>query len=660
MPENEEHDQPKDPVPTTPTDSLPEMRGGADAVAQATNLVDGLRIRNETVKAWVAERAAWTGVDAVEVIDAADDERLLQEAIASGELIDLGNGTYYAHSHPQDTARTEARTFVGTDQEGDKGRFNNWRPAAELRADVEALMKGASAGRIMYVIPYLMANSPGSPLAKWGIGVELTDSRYVALSMIRMARVGQVAWDALGDGTDFVRGVHVTGDLDNLRRSASPTPTSPDDDRFFVTLTRDREILHYGSAYGGNALLAKIAHGLRLASFDAHRNGWLVDQMGLMGIENLKTGETTYLIVGFPSASGKTNLVMTEPPDALRDQYKVHFLGDDIVWLYVGDDGRIYAMNPEYGVFGIAPGTNTVTNPSAMVAVQPGSGTIFTNVARHEETNEIWWEAMTPDYPEDVTGWLDWQGKRISDRPADEQRNREMPWAQRNSRFTVPLTRFPNISPEWNSAKGAPISGVIFGGRVSSPREPLIRQLPDPQTGVYDGAVMGVETTAAIDAPVVFRADPMAMMGFYSYPEQDFFQDWLSLVARAGDKAPGFFHVNWFAKDEDGRFMWPGFGENLRALIWAIEQPARREAEELAKAEADGLINVTPAGIIPTPKALNREGLSISDETLANLLTYDPKLWETEVSRRNEYLAQFPSLPKALEDAHARFVAGVN
>ncbi len=623
------------------------------------NLVDGLPVPNETVKAWVAERAAWTGVDAVEVIDAADDDRLLKEAIAASELIDLGNGTYYAHSHPQDTARTEARTFVGTDQEGDKGQFNNWRPASELRTDVEALMKGASAGKTMYVIPYLMANAPGSPLVKWGIGVELTDSRYVALSMIRMARVGQVAWDALGDGTDFVRGVHVTGDLDNLRRSASPTPTGPDDDRFFVTLTRDREILHYGSAYGGNALLAKIAHGLRLASFDAHQNGWLVDQMGLMGIENLKTGETKYLIVGFPSASGKTNLVMAEPPDALREQYNVHFLGDDIVWLYVGDDGRIYGMNPEYGVFGVAPGTNAATNPSAMAAIQPGSGTIFTNIARHEETNEIWWEEMTPDYPEDVTGWLDWQGKRISDRPVDEQRNREKPWAQRNSRFAVPLTRIPNISPEWDSAKGVPISGVIFGGRVSSPREPLIRQLPDAQTGVYDGAVMGVETTAAIDAPVVFRGDPMAMMGFYSYPEQDFFQDWLSLMERAGDQAPGFFHVNWFAKDEDGRFMWPGYGENLRALIWAIEQPARRDGEELAKAEADGLMNVTPAGIIPTPKALSRKGLSISEETLAKLLTYDPKLWEAEVSRRNEYLAQFPSLPKALEDAHARFVEGV-
>ncbi|MCH8161476.1 MAG: phosphoenolpyruvate carboxykinase (GTP) [Chloroflexi bacterium] len=635
------------------------MRGGADVAAHASSLVEKLAIPNETVKAWVAERAAWTGVAAVEVIDAADDDRLLREAIAAGELIDLGNGTYYARSHPKDTARTEARTFVGTDQEGDKGRFNNWRPASELRPEVDALMKDASSGKTMYVIPYLMANAPGSPLAKWGIGVELTDSRYVALSMIRMARVGQVAWDALGDGTDFVRGVHVTGDLDNLKRAASPTPTSPDDDRYFVTLTRDREILHHGSAYGGNALLAKIAHGLRLASFDAHQNGWLVDQMGLMGIENLKTGETKYLIVGFPSASGKTNLVMTEPPDALRDQYKVHFLGDDIVWMYVGDDNRIYGMNPEYGVFGVAPGTNAETNPAAMEAMQAGSGTIFTNVARHEETNEIWWEEMTPGYPEDVTGWLDWQGKRISDRPAGEQKSKAHPWAQRNSRFTSPLTLIPNISPEWDNAKGVPISGVIFGGRVSSPREPLIRQLPDPQTGVYDGAVMGVETTAAIDAPVVFRADPMAMMGFYSYPEQDFFQDWLSLVERAGDEAPGFFHVNWFAKDDDGRFMWPGYTENLRALVWAIEQPTKRTGEELAKAEADGLATVTPAGIIPTPKALNTEGLSISEETLAKLLTYDPKLWETEVPRRNEYLAQFPSLPKALEDAHARFVDGV-
>ena len=386
----------------------------------------------------------------------------------------------------------------------------------------------------MYVIPYLMANAVGSPLAKWGLGVELTDSRYVALSMIRMARVGKVAWDALGDGTEFVKGMHVTGDLDNLKRSAKPTPTATDDERFFMTLTREREILHFGSAYGGNALLAKIAHGLRLASFDAHLNGWLVDQMGLMGIEDTETGETKYLIVGFPSASGKTNLVMTDPPKEMQSRYKVHLLGDDIVWLYVGDDGKIYGMNPEFGIFGVVPGTNEATNPAAMAAIVPNSGAIFTNVARHEDTNEVWWEEKTDDYPEDVTGWIDWTGKKISDRPAEDQKNKKVPWAQKNSRFTTYLTKIPNISPEWDKPKGVPISGVIFGGRVSSPREPLIRQLPDAAMGVYDGAVMGVETTAAIDAPVVFRTDPMAMMGFYSYPEQNFFGDWLSMMERAG------------------------------------------------------------------------------------------------------------------------------
>jgi len=618
-------------------------------------MIDSLRIPNTTVKAWVAERAALTEPDGIEVIDASDDARLLAEAIAAGEIIDLGDGNYYAHSHPKDTARTEERTYVGTDDEKDKGQFNNWRPAHELRAEVEEHMKGASAGRTMYVIPYLMANSPGSPLAKWGVGVELTDSRYVALSMIRMARVGQVAWDALGDGTDFVKGLHVTGDLDNLRRSPSPTPTSDDDERFFMTLTRDREILHYGSAYGGNALLAKIAHGLRLASFDAHQNGWLVDQMGLMGIEDVETGETKYMIVGFPSASGKTNLVMTDPPEALSNRYKVHFLGDDIVWMYVGDDGRIYGMNPEYGVFGVVPGTNEVTNPHAMAAIKPGSGAIFTNVARHEETNEVWWEEKTPDYPEDVTGWIDWQGKRISERPADEQKTKKVPWAQKNSRFTTVLTHVPNISPHWDDPQGVPISGVIFGGRVSSPREPLIRQLPDAATGVYDGAVMGVETTAAIDAPVVFRSDPMAMMGFYSYPEQDFFQDWLGMMERAGEHAPAFFHVNWFAKDDEGNFMWPGYGDNVRALAWAISQPHQRGGEELAKAVEDGLAQVTPAGIYPTPRALNTEGLDVTDETLAKCLHYDPELWVAEIDRRNEYLEQFPSLPVAMKAAHQRF-----
>ncbi len=633
--------------------------GKTDSAESIRTLVEQLPIPNEAVKAWVADRAAWTGVSNVEVIDAEDDSRLLKEATAAGELIDLGNGTYFAHSHPEDTARTEARTFVSTEQATDRGQFNNWRHADELRPDVEALMRGASGGKTMYVIPYLMANAPASPLAKWGIGVELTDSRYVTLNMIRMARVGRVAWESLGDGNDFVRGVHVTGDLDSLKRAASPTPTSPDDERFFVTLTRSREILHFGSAYGGNALLAKIAHGLRLASFDAHQHGWLVDQMGLMGIEDLETGETKYLIVGFPSASGKTNLVMTDPPEALRDRYKVRFLGDDIVWLYVGDDGRIYGMNPEYGVFGVAPGTNEDTNPKAMAAIKTGSGAIFTNVARHEQTNEIWWEGMTPDYPDDVTGWLDWTGKRINDRPEEDQRNPDKPWAQRNSRFTVPLTRIQNLSPEWDKPQGVPISAVIFGGRVSSPREPLIRQLPDSKTGVYDGAVMGVETTAAIDAPVVFRSDPMAMMGFYSYPEEAFFQDWLSLMERAGEHAPGFFHVNWFARDDDGAFLWPGFGENLRALTWAIEQPAQRRSEELARAEAKGLVQVTPAGIIPTPAAINQEGLPVSEDQLAKVLSYDSALWKAEIPRRTDYLAQFHNLPDAIKQAQARFVEDV-
>jgi phosphoenolpyruvate carboxykinase (GTP) len=650
-----------DPAKTPTMAPKPDGANGASHPGgQASGTpVEALPIPNQAVKAWVAERAAWTGASRVEVVHAADDARLLKEAIAAGELLDLGNGTYYARSHPQDTARTEARTYVATDRASDRGCFNNWRHSDELRPKVEGLMRGASEGKTMYVLPYLMANAPDSPLAKWGMGVQLTDSRYVALSLIRMARVGQAAWDALGDGDDFVRGVHITGNLDTLKRAASPTPESEDDERFFVTFTRTREILHYGSAYGGNGLLAKIAHGLRLASFDAHQNDWLVDQMGLMGIEDLQTGATKYLIVGFPSASGKTNLVMADPPEALRDRYKVHFLGDDIVWLHLGDDGRIYGMNPEFGVFGVAPGTNATSNPSAIAAIGPGSGTIFTNVARNERTNEVWWEGMTPDYPADLDGWIDWRGQRVTDRPAEKQRDPGTPWAQPNSRFTVQVERIPNLCPEWDSAQGVPISGVVFGGRVSSTREPLIRQLPNCETGVYDGAVMGVETTAAIDAPPVFRADPMAMMGFYSYPEQAFFQDWLDLMTRAGDKAPAFFHVNWFAKDKDGRWLWPGFGENLRALVWALEQPACRQPEELAQAEAQGLVQVTPIGVIPTPKALNLTGLSIPESQVAQVLSFDSAAWQGECNRHKEYLSQFPSLPDALERAHAAFVREV-
>src|SRR5689334_11790095 len=368
-----------------------------------------------------------------------------------------GEDLYYSRSYYKDTARSEERTIVATSNPADKGVYDNWYPSDEMKAKLTGLMTGASKGKTMYVIPYLMS-APGSPLERYAAGVELTDNRSVVLHMNRMARVGVEYINNLADPDSFVRAVHVTGDLENLGQG------TPQDQRYFVTVADQRTILHFGSSYGGNALLGKIAHGLRQASYD----GWasrefLAEQFMLLGITDRQTGRTYHVCGGFPSASGKTNLAMMLPPDALGERYHVTFYGDDIAWLWVDpDDGRLYGMNPEFGVFGVAKDTNETTNPTAIRSVEAGTGALFTNVAYNDITHEVWWEGKTPAPPADVTGWRDWQGNLIADRPADS----DEPWSHPNSRFTTALTNVPNLADDWQDPHGVPIDGIIFGGRT--------------------------------------------------------------------------------------------------------------------------------------------------------------------------------------------------
>lgn len=596
--------------------------------------LDAAAVTTEAIREFVQEWVAITTPARVEVVSAADDARLIQEALDAGELLRAGEGRYYARSHVNDTARSEARTVVATSNPSDRGVYNNWHPANVITATLRERMRAASAGKTMYVVPYLMA-VPGTPLAPFAAGVQLTDDRTVVLHMIRIARVGLHLFDDLDDPDFFVRGVHVTGDLDTLNQG------TPEDQRLFATIADQRTILHYGSAYGGNALLGKIAHALRLASYDGWVSGrFLAEQFLLLGIVDTHTGRTYHVCGGFPSASGKTNLAMTLPPDALGDRYRVEFYGDDIAWLWAGDDGRLYGMNPENGIFGVAKDTNETTNPAAVDAMGPGSGAIFTNVARHDLTGEVWWEGKTPEPPTQIEGWRDWAGHLITDRA---ERTRNDPWAHPNSRFATALTNIPTLAPAADHPAGVPIDAIIFGGRTSD-REPLIRAITDLAEGVYDGLTLGAEATFAAEGlDGQLRYDPMSMRPFLSYPEGDYAQHWLSILGNLAHP-PIFAHVNWFQRDPDnGRYLWPGYRENLRALLWLIDHHHGR---------ANG--QHTPVGILPTADELDLDGLNLQAGDLDRLLHIDRARWGAEMGHRSEHLAQFPNLPKPIRDVHKR------
>ncbi|HTX86381.1 MAG TPA: phosphoenolpyruvate carboxykinase (GTP) [Streptosporangiaceae bacterium] len=612
-------------------------------MASMGDLEEGLEeagLKNPHVREYVRHWAEVTGAERVEVIGAADDARLIRESLAAGEIVPAGEERYYSRSYVKDTARSEERTIVATANPADKGVYNNWRPSDEMRPLVTELMRGASAGKTMYVIPYLMA-PPGSPLEPYAVGVELTDHRTVALHMIRMARCGVEYVNSLADPDKFVRGVHVTGDLANLGQG------TPNDKRYFVTLADERTILHFGSSYGGNALLGKIAHGLRQAAYDGWASGeFLSEQFMLIGITDKHTGRTWHICGGFPSASGKTNLAMMLAPDSLGDRYHVSFYGDDIAWLRVDpEDGKIYAINPEFGVFGVAKDTNEVTNPTALRSVGAGTGVLFTNVAYNEVTGEVWWEGRTPEPPADVTGWRDWTGQLISERA---EADKGKPWAHPNSRFTTSLTNVPNIAADFENRKGVPIDAIIFGGRTRD-REPLIRAITDLAEGVYDGLTLGAEATfAAEGVDGQLRYDPMSMRPFMSYPEGAYAAHWLKIIGAARVK-PIFAHVNWFQRDpDDGHFLWPGYRDNLRPLLWLMK---------LKDGEVQGV--QTPVGIVPAAEELDLEGVAITPADLAKVLSIDTARWIGEMGHREQHLDQFDGLPEEIWQAHRRVAAAL-
>ncbi|HPU14275.1 MAG TPA: phosphoenolpyruvate carboxykinase (GTP) [Aeromicrobium sp.] len=598
--------------------------------------LDDAGLKNPHVREFVTHWAGVTQPARIEVVNASDDARLIAEALEAGELEPAGDGLYYSQSYWKDTARSEERTIVATSNPEDKGVYNNWRHADEIKPVVIGNMTGASEGKTMYVIPYLMA-APGSPLEAYAAGIELTDNRSVVLQMIRMARVGVDIFNNLADPASFVRAVHVTGDLENLGQG------TPDDKRYFVTVADERTILHFGSSYGGNALLGKIAHGLRQANWDGWASGkFLGEQYMLIAIHDKQTGRKYHIAGGFPSASGKTNLAMMVPPDALGDRYYVEFFGDDIAWLWVGEDGKLYGMNPEFGVFGVAIDTNEATNPNALASVQPNTGAIFTNTAYNVNTCETWWEGKTPDYPTDVTGWRDWKGQMISDRPVEEQRSKDHVWGHPNCRFTSTMANVPNESPEYNDPAGVPIDGIIYGGRTRD-REPLIRAISDIAEGIYDGLTLGAEATAAAEGVAgQLRYDPMSMRPFLALPEGRYAQHWLDLLDQVSDK-PLFAHVNWFQRDADGGYLWPGYGENLRALLWMMD---------FREGRVTG--TQTPVGVVPQKSELNLDGLDIDDAVIDQLLTIDIDRWKQEIGLRQTHLEQFNGLPEEIWEAHRR------
>jgi phosphoenolpyruvate carboxykinase (GTP) len=561
------------------------------------------------LRSWVDEVARLTRPDRVHWCDGSEDEyrELIRQMQASGTLLELNQsafpGCYLHRSHPSDVARVEHLTFVCTEQQEDAGPNNLWMAPADARRKMKALFDGCMRGRTMYVIPYCMGPID-SPYSR--CGVEITDSAYVAANMKLMTRMGAEALARLAREVGFVRGLHSTGELDPERR-------------FIMHFPETYEIQSYGSGYGGNALLGKKCHALRIASWQARQEGWLAEHMMIVGIEN-PAGETHYLACAFPSACGKTNLAMLVPPAAMPG-WKVWTIGDDIGWLHPGPDGRLWAINPEAGYFGVVPGTNAATNRHAYDMIR--RDTIFTNVAVTAD-NQPWWEGL-----EDGKPWLDWQG-----RPHDPARG---PAAHPNSRFTVSARQNPSYSPKADAPEGVPITAIVFGGRRRT-LAPLVFEARDWSHGVLVGAAMASETTAAAAGDVgVVRRDPMAMKPFCGYNFGDYWRHWLSIGDRV-PKLPGIFQVNWFRRDAGGRFLWPGYGENLRVLAWIIDR---------CKGRAAGV--ETPIGTVPRPDALNLAGLDLPAGTMHELLSVDAAAWRQEAAAVEKYFAGYGArLPEKL------------
>jgi phosphoenolpyruvate carboxykinase (GTP) len=588
-----------------------------NALSKDVSAVDANRSKLAALNDWVAEVAALTRPESILWCDGSDTEiaALTAQMQADGTLLPLNGETHprsWLHrSHPDDVARVEHLTFVCTPESDDAGPNNHWMSPADGHAQMDALFDGCMVGRTLYVIPYCMGPID-SPLAR--CGVEITDSPYVVANMRIMTRMGAPALARIEREGSFVKGLHSIGELDPNRR-------------YIMHFPEELTIKSFGSGYGGNALLGKKCHALRIASHQARSEGWLAEHMLILGLENPQ-GETHYVAAAFPSACGKTNLAMLIPPEGYRAQgWKVWTVGDDICWMRPGADGRLYAINPEAGFFGVAPGTSAKSNPNALKTI--AHDTIFTNVAVTAD-NQPWWEGL--GHGEPVT---DWQG-----RPFDAGNG---PAAHPNSRFTVSAKQCPSYSPEAENPAGVPISAIVFGGRRAS-LVPLVFEARDWTHGVLVGAAMGSETTAAATGAVgVMRRDPMAMKPFCGYNFADYFAHWLSFD-QAGAKLPKIFHVNWFRKGDDGKFLWPGFGDNLRVLEWMIGR---------VSGEANAV--ETPIGYLPAATDLNLDGIALSDEAKAKLFGFDHAGWQAEFGSIGDYLAEYgPRMPQALRDEQQR------
>ncbi|KRT70944.1 MAG: phosphoenolpyruvate carboxykinase, phosphoenolpyruvate carboxykinase (GTP) [candidate division NC10 bacterium CSP1-5] len=571
---------------------------------------------NASVRRWVKEVARMCGPVDVVWCDGseAERERLLKVAVRAGDLIPLDQrrlpGCYLHRSDPNDVARTEHLTFICCREKDDAGPTNNWIAPAGAYDRLSKLLSSSMEGRTMYVIPFVMG-PPGSHFSK--VGIQVTDSVYVVLNMRMMTRMGAVAWEQLGPSDDFTRGLHSTADLSADRR-------------YICHFPEDNTIWSVGSGYGGNALLSKKCMSLRIASHMGHREGWLAEHMLIIGVES-PDGEVTYICGAFPSACGKTNLSMLVPPASMKG-WRVYTLGDDIAWLRVGPDGRLWAVNPEAGFFGVVPGTSSKTNPNAMAAIQ--RNTLYTNVALRPD-GTVWWEGHDDPPPRTA---LDWRGRPWTS-------SHDEPAAHPNSRFTTPGRQCPSLSPEWENPKGVPISAILFGSRRQK-LLPLVYQASSWQHGTFLGATLASETTAAITGAVgVVRRDPMAMLAFCGYNMADYWAHWLSMEKRASH-LPKIFRVNWFRRDEKGRFLWPGFGENLRVLKWVIE-----------RCRGDGEADETPIGYVPTPSAIGGKGLDVSKDVLGELLRVDREGWRTNLRNQAEFFTKFEDrLPAGIREEH--------